>query len=182
MRCEHVGCTCETEPSDRFCSDHCREHAGDAGHGVGACGCGHPQGEGSTATADERTEQDSAGRVRIGGSTCLTPVGAVDKSRAPQERERGEGTDIRVRPIERLSSSVFPDVTARFGSAVVDRVSACRVPCGPVRCHSDWCRSPSRCIPPRAPRTFDSTSSTGKAGGFGTGGCPSPDRGRRLPR
>jgi hypothetical protein len=58
MQCGHEGCTCRVEPSEGFCGDHCREHAGDAGHDAHACECGHPQCDSSTSEADERTETD----------------------------------------------------------------------------------------------------------------------------
>jgi hypothetical protein len=42
MNCGHQGCHCEVEQGQEFCSDHCREHAGDAAHGgEHACECGH---------------------------------------------------------------------------------------------------------------------------------------------
>jgi hypothetical protein len=43
MNCGHDGCRCQVADDERFCSDHCREHAGDAAHAGGhACECGHP--------------------------------------------------------------------------------------------------------------------------------------------
>ena len=58
MQCGHEGCTCRVEPSKEFCGDHCREHAGDAGHDAHPCECGHPQCDSSTSEADGRTEAD----------------------------------------------------------------------------------------------------------------------------
>lgn len=58
MRCGHEGCTCQVEQSGGFCSDHCREHAGDTGHGAHACECGHPQCQAMESRADERTRKD----------------------------------------------------------------------------------------------------------------------------
>jgi len=43
MRCGHEGCTCSVEQQGGFCSDYCREHAGEAAHGAHACECGHPE-------------------------------------------------------------------------------------------------------------------------------------------
>jgi len=58
MRCGHEGCTCQVEQSGDFCSEHCREHADDAGHAAHACECGHPQCQASRSEADEQTEHD----------------------------------------------------------------------------------------------------------------------------
>ena len=58
MRCGHEGCTCQVEQSGDFCSEHCRERAGDTGHGAHACECGHPGCQASTAEADRATEED----------------------------------------------------------------------------------------------------------------------------
>ena len=58
MRCGHEGCTCQVEQSGDFCSDHCRERAGDAGQGAHACECGHPQCQASTSEADRSTVED----------------------------------------------------------------------------------------------------------------------------
>jgi len=58
MRCGHEGCTCQVELSGDFCSDYCREHAGDADHGAHSCECGHPQCQASTDATSEGTTQD----------------------------------------------------------------------------------------------------------------------------
>lgn len=59
MTCGHDGCKCRIEQAGDFCSDHCREHAGDAGHGAHACECGHPECQASaTGGGEKRTEQD----------------------------------------------------------------------------------------------------------------------------
>lgn len=50
MNCRHEGCTCQVG-DEGFCSDHCREHAGD-GHDTHACECGHPACSASAAGAD----------------------------------------------------------------------------------------------------------------------------------
>ncbi len=42
MDCGHEGCRCQVEEAAEFCSDHCREHSADPGHGSHACECGHP--------------------------------------------------------------------------------------------------------------------------------------------
>ena len=42
MNCQHEGCTCQVEAGQEFCSDYCRDHASETGHGAHACGCGHP--------------------------------------------------------------------------------------------------------------------------------------------
>jgi hypothetical protein len=42
MKCRHEGCTCLVEAGQEFCSDYCRDHAAETGHGTHACGCGHP--------------------------------------------------------------------------------------------------------------------------------------------
>jgi hypothetical protein len=44
--------------ADGFCSDHCREHAGDTGHDAHACECGHPECEGAAAPVEGSTERD----------------------------------------------------------------------------------------------------------------------------
>ncbi len=56
MQCGHEGCNCQVGQTGEFCSDHCREHAGDAGHEAHACECGHADCQ--AATANDRTEQD----------------------------------------------------------------------------------------------------------------------------
>ena len=38
--CAMTGCNCIATEGE-FCSDYCREHAGET-HGSGNCGCGHP--------------------------------------------------------------------------------------------------------------------------------------------
>lgn len=43
MNCGHEGCTCTVEEQGGFCSDYCRDHAGEAAHGAHACECGHPE-------------------------------------------------------------------------------------------------------------------------------------------
>ena len=58
MQCGHDGCTCHVEQSGGFCSDHCREHAGDTAHGAHTCECGHPQCQAMESRTDERTEPD----------------------------------------------------------------------------------------------------------------------------
>lgn len=58
LMCGHEGCTCEVEAEVGFCSDYCREHAGDTNHGTHICGCSHPQCQGSSSEADARTEDD----------------------------------------------------------------------------------------------------------------------------
>ena len=40
MNCQHQGCRCQAEDGG-LCSDYCRQHAGEAGHGEHACECGH---------------------------------------------------------------------------------------------------------------------------------------------
>ena len=44
MKCQHIGCECETAPvkkNDRvFCSEHCAD-ADANGHRATGCGCGH---------------------------------------------------------------------------------------------------------------------------------------------
>lgn len=47
-KCAYVPCNCDVVSTERFCSDHCEEHAkapreesGSLAH-TGACGCGHP--------------------------------------------------------------------------------------------------------------------------------------------
>lgn len=45
QKCAHAGCNCKVSGDDRYCSAHCREHAGSpasASGGSGGCGCGHP--------------------------------------------------------------------------------------------------------------------------------------------
>jgi hypothetical protein len=42
MTCAHQGCLCLVDGGERFCSDHCREHADDGGHAEHRCECGHP--------------------------------------------------------------------------------------------------------------------------------------------
>jgi YihY family inner membrane protein len=58
MQCGHEGCTCQVEQSGGFCSDHCREHAGDTGHGAHACECGHPQCQSMESKTDGPSEED----------------------------------------------------------------------------------------------------------------------------
>jgi hypothetical protein len=58
MQCGHEGCTCSVAQADGFCSDHCREHAGDTGHDAHACECGHPECEGAAAPVEGSTERD----------------------------------------------------------------------------------------------------------------------------
>ena len=58
MTCGHDGCNCLVEQDGDFCSDHCREHSGDADHGTHACECGHPECQAATGGGEERTEQD----------------------------------------------------------------------------------------------------------------------------
>jgi hypothetical protein len=44
-KCAHAACNCKVSGDDRYCSAHCREHAGcsaGASGGAGGCGCGHP--------------------------------------------------------------------------------------------------------------------------------------------
>lgn len=58
MQCGHEGCTCQVEQSGGFCSDHCREHAGDTGHDAHACECGHPQCQAMESRTADRTDRD----------------------------------------------------------------------------------------------------------------------------
>ncbi|MGH7357353.1 MAG: hypothetical protein ACREJR_00905 [Candidatus Rokuibacteriota bacterium] len=41
MNCQHEGCRGQADAGQEFCSDHCRQHAGEA-HAEHACECGHP--------------------------------------------------------------------------------------------------------------------------------------------
>jgi hypothetical protein len=43
MNCGHEGCTCAVEQEGGFCSDYCRDHAGEAAHSGHACECGHSE-------------------------------------------------------------------------------------------------------------------------------------------
>jgi hypothetical protein len=43
MNCRHEGCGCQVAEGQEFCSDYCRDHAGEPGHGQHTCGCGHPE-------------------------------------------------------------------------------------------------------------------------------------------
>jgi len=42
MECRHDGCTCQVGQGEEFCSDYCRQHAGDMAHTGHGCECGHP--------------------------------------------------------------------------------------------------------------------------------------------
>jgi hypothetical protein len=42
MNCQHQGCRCQDADQSGFCSDYCRQHAGEAAHEDHACACGHP--------------------------------------------------------------------------------------------------------------------------------------------
>lgn len=41
MGCQHAGCMCEVVEGEQFCSDYCRGHAAETGHGEHVCECGH---------------------------------------------------------------------------------------------------------------------------------------------
>ena len=41
MGCAHDGCMCRASEGQEFCSDYCREHAGETEHVAHACECGH---------------------------------------------------------------------------------------------------------------------------------------------
>jgi hypothetical protein len=58
MKCGHEACRCTVEGDDRFCSEHCRDHAAaPTGHGEHACECGHPACE-EQDEGTRQTEQD----------------------------------------------------------------------------------------------------------------------------
>ena len=52
QRCAHKPCKCSTAEGEKYCSQHCEEHAkkGDP-EGKVMCGCGHPECGGTEAGA-----------------------------------------------------------------------------------------------------------------------------------
>ena len=55
MNCGHETCRCKV--TEAFCSDHCREHAGQRDLGGEGCGCGHAACETPASSGSSETGQ-----------------------------------------------------------------------------------------------------------------------------